>query len=283
MKNFTNMTINKLYYLFFAFILLQACNIESVDNPDAQENPEEETEEPNDNTLIKRIVYNQGTSEEYTEVFNYSDGNKLMSIDAGEGYKNVYTYSGDLLVKEESYFDNELWAYVILEYNSEGLLTQYIEYWEAVTAFPSRAYKKVFSYNSDNTITKTIYIGDHASQTELSHTELISFRDNNISSVKHSDDVVEYIYSYDQKNGIFKNIHMIEILNILSENEFGPYMHGSTSNLTSNIENYNNNVGEEFYEYTYNEDEYPETAISKFKYNGVLDEDQTETVHFYYE
>lgn len=255
-------------------VIAFSCSTESVDNQE---------EETTDSTLLKKIVYNKGTSDEYTEIYNYIDGNKLASIDAGDDYKSVYTYEDDKLVREDTYFDGELSAYVTIEYNSEDKLAKLIEYWFESSGLSKRAYKQIFTYNNDNTITREVFRGDHSSQTEISYTETISFSGKNISRLKHHDDSIEYIRTYDNKNGMFKNVYAIDILNILSENEFGPYIFGNTNNITSDIESYNNNENEEITEYTYNDNGYPKTAIIKYNYYGTIDESLTDTVDYFYE
>ncbi len=267
------MTLKKTL-LFVLCATFFACNTESVDNPE---------EETTDSTLLKKIIFNKGTADEYTETYSYIDGNRLVSIDAGDDYKSVYTYEDDKLIREATYFDGKLAAYVTLEYNSDGALSKFIEYWLETTGLSERAYKQIFTNNADNTITREVYLGDHNSQTDLNYTEVISFNGKNISRLKDTDDTTEYIYAYDDKNGMFKNVYAIEILNLLSENEFGPYIYGNTNNIISNIESYNNQNSEEITEYTYNDNDYPKTAVLKFKYNGIIDESQTETAEYFYE
>ena len=270
------------YLLLIAFcITIFACNTESIDSND-EEIPEE-TEQPTDGILIKKIVYNEGTTDEYTDTFNY-DGNKLLSVDYGDGYKNVFTYDeNNNIIKDEYFSDNKLTAYTELEYDNENKLTKFTEIFLPSSGLDDRQYENIFTYNNDNTLTKEVYTDYSNSGFEFSWTETILFDNKNITNVKHNDDSTEYVYTYDNKKGMFENIHAIEILNLLSENEFGPYIYGYTKNITSNIEKYENHESGELTEYTYNEDDYPETAIYKSIYEGLIDEDQTETIEFYYE
>ncbi|CAH8286351.1 hypothetical protein EV196_106265 [Mariniflexile fucanivorans] len=259
--------------LFTLCITIFSCSTESLDNSE---------KETTDSTLLKKVIYDKDTEDEYIVTYSY-DENKLTKLEGEDGYKNVYTYEGDLLVKEESFLDGELGAYVTLEYNSVGVLVQYKEYWLDSSGLPESTYKHVLTYNSDKTITNDVYTGDHNSQTELYFTELISFDGKNISKLKDNDNVTEYLYSYDDKNGMFKNVHAIEVLNLLSQNEFGPYIMGNTNNITIDKEIYDQQSNHTTSEYIYNENDYPVSAINKYYNNGVLDEQQTETINFYYE
>ena len=278
----------KLNYLLLITlcVTLIACNTETIDAVDEEiEEIEEveETEETTDNNLIKRIVYNKDTAEEYTDTFNY-DGNKLTSVDYGDGYKNVFVYDEkNNIVKDEYYSENVLAAYTVLEYDTENKLTKFTETFLEPSGLDDRQYENVFTYNNDGTITKEVYVDYSNSGFELSWTETIIFNNKNITNVKDNDDSTEYIYTYDDKKGMFENIYAIEILNQLSENEFGPYIYGNTNNITSNIEKYENHESGDLTEYTYGDDGYPETALYKSIYDGVIDEDQTETIDFFYE
>jgi len=81
----------KQFFIFGIIIFIFSCNTEPTDAP---------YEETNDSTLLKRIIYNKDTADEYSETFNYN-GNKLISVDYGDGSKNVYTYENDNLIKDE--------------------------------------------------------------------------------------------------------------------------------------------------------------------------------------
>lgn len=255
-------------------IIAFSCSTESVDNQE---------EETTDSTLLKKIVYNKGTSDEYTEVFNYIDGNKLKSVDAGDGYKNVYTYDeNNNLVKDEFFESGKLIASVVLEYNSDKKIAKYTETFFEGSGLDDRQYEKVFTYNNNDTITNEVYVNYSNSGFELGWTETITLDGKNIAEILH-DNGYKITYKYDGKNNAFKNIHSIEVLNILSENEFGSIIYGNTSNILTYVEsdtsisdNYNDK-----YEYTYNENNYPITCTYTSIYgNGSED---IETIEYFYE
>ncbi len=259
--------------LFTSCITFFACSTESSTS---------EEEETNDSTLLKKIVYDIGTADEYTETLNYN-GNKLTSVDYGDNSKNVYTYDDDnYLVKDEYFNEGTLEASVALEYNSDDNIASYTETFFESSGLSDRQYKKMFTYNNDGTVTNEVYINYSNSGFELSRTETIILDGGNIVEISDGEGY-SISYTYDDKNGAFKNIHAIEILNILSENEFGALLYGNTNNIASEIEsdtsisdNYNN-----IYEYTYNENNYPITCIYTAQYGDQ--EDDVETIEYFYE
>lgn len=260
--------------LFTLCITFFGCSSES----DGEPNPNPDSE---DSTLIKRIVYNGGTEYEYTETFNY-DGNKLTSLDYGDDTKNIYTYNNGNLVKDDYFLEGILQASTSLQYNSNGKLSTYIETFYEASGLGDRKYKHNIVYNNDDTITNEVYVSFSGSDFELDYTETITLNKKNITKIADNEEN-EINYSYDTKNGVFKNIYAIEVLNILSENEFGALIYGNTNNVTSYIEsdsdssdNYNDR-----YEYVYNDKDYPKTGIYTSEY-GTIDED-IETLEYFYE
>jgi gamma-glutamylcyclotransferase (GGCT)/AIG2-like uncharacterized protein YtfP len=252
------------------------CETESIDTP--------EVEQETDNTLIKKIVYNQGAADEYTEIYTYKDGNKLTSLDASDGNKSIYTYEGDKLVREDIYIDGVLSANNTLKYNTDGKVIELVEYWSESSGLPEQTFKISLSYNSNGTIQADVYRSDEGSDFELDHMNIISFNGTNISSIKDEDGSTEYIYTYDTKNNIHKNIYAIEVLSLIGHNtEFGAYILGNKNNITSDSEVYNNESTAYTYEYVYGDNDYPISATYKYVDNGVVDEESIETITYFYE
>ena len=252
------------------------CETESTDTTDNSSN--------DDSTLIKRIVYNKDTSDEFTEIYNY-DGNKLTSIDLSDNSKYVYSYDDNNNLVGENYFEeDELIVSIDIEYNTEDKIATYTETFFEPSGLDDRQYEYIFTHNNDGTITNQIYVNYDNSDFELSRTETITLNGENIASIS-DDDGYTISFTYDDKNNAFKNIHAIEVLNILSENEFGAFIYGNTNNITSYIEsddssNSDDNFTDRF-EYTYNEKNYPITNIYTSQY-GNEDAD-VETIEYFYE
>lgn len=263
----------KQFFIFGIIIFIFSCNTEPTDAP---------YEETNDSTLLKRIIYDKDTADEYSETFNYN-GNKLISVDYGDGSKNVYTYENDNLIKDEYFSEGILMHYASLEYDSNGKLITFTENWLENAGWDNRIAKHELSINSDNTITDEVYQSFNGAELEFYQTRLIKFDDyTNIKEYGNN----EYYssYTYDNKNGMFKNVHAIEVLNLLSEIEFGASIYGNKNNVTSFKENGDDIVNEYYdtYEYTYNENNYPisSTCISQ-RIDGS-DQD-IETIEYFYE
>ncbi len=263
----------KQFLLITLSITFFTCSTESVNNPEEEENT--------DSTLIKKIVYDKGTANEYTETFNY-EGNKLTSVDAGDGYKNIYTYDSDNnLIKDDFFEKNELIASVSLEYNSDDKVAMYIETFFEGSGLSDRQYKHVLTYNNDGTITSKVYGNYNGTGFQLDFTEIITLDGKNILEVSHNDGY-KIAYTYDKKNNAFKNIHAIEVLNMLSENEFGSLIYGNTNNILSFIESGASSYNYiDTYEYTYNENDYPKTCIYSSKYGNQTED--IETIEYFYE
>ncbi|WP_242206199.1 hypothetical protein [Aestuariivivens insulae] len=253
--------------------LILSCNIEPVNS---EGDLSETQDEPTDGILLEKIIHDKGTPNEYTETFNYN-GNKLMSVvgtDGSEEWKNVYTYdNNDNLVKDDFFDADGHIASVVLEYNSNGKVASYIENFFEPSGLSDRKYKKIFTYNNDGTITNKVYVDYLNSGFELKWTETITLNEKNIIKIL-DDDGYKIDYTYDNKNNAYKNIHAIEVLNILSENEFGSIIYGNTHNVIKYVEsdssisdNYNDTI-----EYTYNEKNYPKTAIYTSKYGNQIEE-----------
>ena len=273
-------------YKFLVFCLCVnffTCNIEPVGEVEIFQEEEEEEEITSDDLLIEKIIFNKGTSDEYSESFSY-DGNKLTRINHGGGFINVYSYDdNDNLVKDEYFESGILAAFVALKYDSDKKLTEYTETFFEVSGLDDRQYRHVYTYNDDGTITSKVFLNEDDAGFELDYTETITKANGNI--LKISDDEGYSINSkYDDKNGIYKNIHAIEVLNILSENEFGALLYGNTNNILTYVETDTNPDASELYndkyEYTYNDNNYPLSSIYTSDL-GTEDED-VETIDYIY-
>ncbi|WP_303319165.1 hypothetical protein Q4Q34_16420 [Flavivirga abyssicola] len=254
------MTLKKLL-IFGLCISLFACSSESTDTPD---------EPTNDSTLLKKTIE---TYDDEVITTNYTyDGNKLISVISDDGYKFEYIYENGILVRVNSYVDGELDGYTTISYNQNEKIANYI-----LHIINDITEKYVFTFNSDNTVTESRYIGDLNSQTNFQNTTTYSYTGENITNLTNTG--YELSYQYDNKNGIYKNIHAIEVLNLLSI-DFGA-LNGNTNNPTSIIDNNNGNIASETFGYTYNESDYPKTANYTSKYKGVTDD--TSTIQFFYE
>jgi len=143
--------------------------------------------------LIKRIIYTQ----EDPEGFNYDityfyNGKKLVEANYVDGTKEKYYYTGDLITKIEYLYDGEVEDQDLFVYNSDGNLIEYKD---------QNGDRFLYSYNSDNTITETCFVGS------TPYTKTLTVENDEISKVVYNGLVTgTYKYSYDSKNSPFKNV-----------------------------------------------------------------------------
>lgn len=96
-------------------------------------------------TLLEKVIetYDDGTVETINYIYN---GNKIVRITSDFGEETVYTYAGDLIVKEESYFDDMLEDETTFEYNASQKLIK------STRTNASEVEVDNFTYNSNNTV-----------------------------------------------------------------------------------------------------------------------------------
>lgn len=277
------MTTKKFYYLFFAIILFQACNIEPFETIKTVEVFDEEEIKPIlDTTLIKRIV--KKTDDETSVInFEYKD-NKLMVVRDTDGYTTVFLYKNEQLIGSNNYVNNKFVEYFTFKYTDDGVLSSYSQFLFDVDG-EKIAYKTELYYVSDNEITTSVLKGDFNSQNEAFSNKTIIMEANNI--IKN--DIGELNYSaieYDTKNSIYKNIFAIETLQFVSlDSEYGFSFFGSTKNRTKVVEVYNdgNTRDTKTYSYTYNESGYPVKAEFEETSTQIDATDTASTITYLYE
>ena len=100
---------------------------------------------PSSGTLLDKVIetYDDGTVETFNYIYN---GNKIVRITTDFGQETVYTYAGDLIVKEESYLDDMLEDEITFEYNASQKLIK------STRTNTSEVEVDNFTYNSNNTV-----------------------------------------------------------------------------------------------------------------------------------
>ncbi|OEK08372.1 hypothetical protein A8C32_02670 [Flavivirga aquatica] len=223
------------FFLFFTLsIAIFSCSSDDSKNP--QDN----------NTLLKKIIETDIDDEVITTNYNY-DGNKLLSIISSDDYKTEYTYDNNKLTRVDSYRDGEQNAYTILTYNENGGIASYI-----LHIIGDNTFRYDFQKNVDNTVSVEVYIGDLNSQTTLNRSYTMTYKGQNILKEVETD--YELSYEYDDKNGPYRNIHSIGIINLLSL-DFGG-LESYSNNTTKKTDIENGFTTTKVYEYTYKND-YP--------------------------
>lgn len=173
--------------------------------------------------LIKKIIEtyaNDGSVITTDFVYN---GKKLVSAADSDGYHEEYTYTGDLITTIKYYDDtNTLVLDEVFTYGSDNQISLYLSK-DYVT---NHGRKETFVYNSNGTVTFSVYTGDNTTQTTLSQTGTSYTTNGEVTQMDYSfSSGVVYTasrtYTYDTKNSPFKNITGYEKLNIINEEAFG--------------------------------------------------------------
>ncbi|WP_196887595.1 hypothetical protein [Aureivirga sp. CE67] len=256
-------------YSFIVILLLLTFFSCSDDSDDVTE----ENETPTETVLMlkeRKTTYPDG--EIFTEYFSYDDADNLTSILDSDGYKYEYIYENNKLIRINSIAESgNMEDYVLLEYDSENRLNSYTIY----VSFDNVGLRVDLTYNPNGTITEKEYKGDHDSQTTLINEITITI-DNNQITLRDGEDL-DYTYEYDTKNGMYKNITNIEVLNLINI-DFSGYIDCADNNILKiKEEEDGTEIIYEEYQYTYNSDNYPETAT--FYIEGEIDS----TIEYIYE
>ncbi|MHA3787653.1 hypothetical protein ACX0HA_05530 [Flavobacterium hauense] len=238
-----------------ALFMMTSC---SDDSSDATNNG-------NDTVLVKKMIETiSGESTTYTLTY---DGNKLLSLVSDNDTHTDFTYANDLLVKEESFNGTETYYKLLYQYDSNKKLTSSIEF--SLYMDTIYATKNVYTYNSNGTITVTVYTGDENAQTDLDGTGIVTLINGNITKYifTPTESSAEITTStFDTKNSPFKNVFAEDVMTLA-------VLEGGNNNILTN----NRGDGQSFrYEYIYNDAGYP-TKETSF-WDGIL---EYETQYFY--
>lgn len=201
----------------------------------------------------KTFTYTELT-DHFREEFIY-DGNKISEIkeyvnDIFDGNTIIY-YDGNLPIAYKRYVKNKVLMWEgTSKYSNSGQLVSRIDLdWEG---WKNVGTKTEYIYNSNGTITAKSYSGDEKNQTKLEYITTYTVVNDMImskSSVSGTDIRTE-TYTYDTKNGPFKNVIGLTIF------DRGAW-YGQKHNLIKEIVTSANFQHENIYEYTYNSDNFP--------------------------
>jgi hypothetical protein len=145
------------YYLLGLLWLTYACSSDSASSSAAV-------------PLIKRVQSTHGTN---TITFDYAyDGTKIKSINilANNVQRELkFVYTGELITKEQSYFDGQLIAQTIYDYDDQNRLVH-----QKMTETEEGAIDEAFfTYNNDNTISALYYAESFQSGYDLYRTSKV--------------------------------------------------------------------------------------------------------------
>lgn len=249
--------MKKILALLSVFVFIISSCSGDAETPIVTPTPPENT-----NILVKKII-RKDENDNIVAVSDFSySGNKLLKITTN-GYKQNYTYVGDLISKIERYNSSDvLLGYNEYFYNSSGNLSSCVDK-EYST---SSACKDEFVYNIDGTITRNVFGGNLVSQTILlGYYHKLYFQNSELLKQEEYDNnntlanTTNFIY--DEKNNPTRNILGFDKIFFAFDSS------GNFQNLL-----HINNDGSNHYtkEYTYDSNNSPITKVTRDYLNNFL-------------
>ncbi|ESU29338.1 hypothetical protein FLJC2902T_07340 [Flavobacterium limnosediminis JC2902] len=252
--------MRKLIYAFSALALLFAsCSSESDGDSGSSV--------PNGGSLVKRAVANGNTFE-----YSYS-GNKIVSIKALNQLR-AFAYTGNLITKMYISQNNN----PQIDYEVKYVYDTYQRLIEE-TSFNHldlTATKKIFTHNSDRTISYQNYSGDFTNQNIVGRNGVYHMNAN--GEVFKKEEFYQgnlsfrQEYTYDSKNNIFINIigfgKLLTFEGGMFNNILTSHYYDSTNTLVSGFSN----------QYVYNSDDFPISMTTT-----ATNSSSTYTTQYFYE
>jgi hypothetical protein len=209
----------------------------------------------NDAVLIKKIVYSNPGVTDPNEVNYTYNGTKLLTAQIDNTVTVKYIYSGDLLTRINTFNNSDdLIQSSAFIYENGRLIS-------ATHIIPEadQGYRSEYSYNADGTISVNNFMGDGFSQNFVQNPGKFFLGDNEeISKYEEYNLGVSgtrtTTYLYDNKNNPYKNVMGFDKL--LDQG-------GKYHNITMKVNTNSNNIAtaSQSFEYIYNEDDFPESAV----------------------
>lgn len=249
--------MKKLIYLFAINLLIFSCS----------ENELSDSSKNTDDVLVNKIVaiWDNGTVEVIDFVY---EGNKLIRIEELNNRLTTFTYDTNGLLKGITK-DVNTGGYIntSFTYNEANELISYTDFYHNTDnniESEDQAIKfEIQDLNSTDKVLK-IFNGNHDSQTHFVKDELVYY--NNGNRIRENDNIN---YFYDNKNGLFKNIHAFKTLQLLNEAALsGIHINASRNNISNIKSSGEDGHITEAYDYSYNDDNYPIKA--HYKINGEI-------------
>lgn len=212
--------------------------------------------------LLTKLIYttlDEDQDSYYNSTYNFVyNGNKIERINHDDGYDKFF-YSGELLIRVESYNTNDFLEYKdLFVYNSNNQLIDY-RFQDVEDDFED---VNLYTYNSNGTISMQNYTSTIGSATvpPIANNLVYYLTNGEISKIESGS--LSYIGIHDNKNSPFKNV--VGLNNVLVADAFFGDLefYGANQNYVSLAANANNG---QWGTYTYNSNNYPVTAEFVFK------------------
>lgn len=187
-------------FLSASLFALSSCNTDS------------ESKSSDSYVLPKKYIYEgaNGSTYKSTQTITYY-GNRIVSIEADDGGKSTYTYTGNLITKiVNDNVDGDYVGHSITEYFYENdKLKSYTTTSTSNMSSKVYKYKTLYSYNGDGTILTKNYVIEDGNE-NLQWTSRSTIANGNLVKYEglNSDGTVNYTstYEYDDKSNPFRNV-----------------------------------------------------------------------------
>lgn len=221
--------------------------------------------------LTKTIETDQDGS--LTTVYTY-DGNKIKETIDSDGYKMVFTYTGDLITRAVEYDDEgAIYGDDVYVYNAQGQLIQ--------NFYSSEGYKDKYDYthNADGTISVAKYTTAHNSDVYvLSYNGKIFSNkvEEYVAAIAGSPAfTATHTFTYDDKNNPMVNITGFDKLAFLGDRSATNYTNNVIKEVYTTSTNLNQPMSTSVYSYT--DANFPATSVETYVDNG----ETVSTQYFY--
>jgi len=234
-----------------AFMLLSNCKKRNKEDALPLPEPPPSQEEP------KRYLPIKFESGNKLITINYLNNTPLIAeIESTDGKKEVYSYNSDQKpVKYERYQNNEQVYLIDYLRNAYGLVVKANRFIIAPMTYTPDGYNTL-SYDTNNTLInfKTYNNANKLLNEEVNEYNSIEDLVKKTTKVAGQSDAITNL-TYDNKNGIFKEVLFTELLKKSTTNDF---LISTYHNIVDRIEN----TGTTHFSYQYNTDNYPAQYIS---------------------
>jgi hypothetical protein len=211
---------------------------------------------PDSEVPERKLIPTQLKSGQTTITFSYNGDHKLLAINYDQKTSTEISYSAQGKLNGIIYYKNdEMTGVTQLSFNKDGLCVQADHILINDDAYVPTGYYKL-GYNNAQQVVSISYFNEfnkpvNQQQRNYSATGNLDYDTWNLPDFNIK-------YSYDDKNGIFKNVNMALILALEKENPLFDCILNNKLQSTNSLYPDNNQL----FSYTYNKDKYPETITS---------------------
>jgi hypothetical protein len=204
----------------------------------------------------RKLIPTQLKTGQSTISLSYKEDHKLLAITYDQKTSTEISYSAQGKLNGIIYYKNdEMVGVTQLSLNKEGLVTQADHILINADAYIPTGYYKLV-YNSTQQVASISYYNEFNKPVNEQQRNYTASGNLDYDSWNLPD--LHVNYSYDDKNGIFKNVNMALILALEKENPLFDCVLNNKLQAINSLYPESNQT----FTYTYNKDRYPETITS---------------------